>query len=50
MRMRYYIIPTEYDKSNIKLNIYINSTISTSIVAKKNKLINLETRKILKNF
>ena len=48
--MRYYAIPIEYGKLNIKLNIYINSIISTGIVVKKNKLIKLEVKKILTNF
>ena len=48
--MRYYAIPTEYGKLNIKLNIYINSTTSINIIIKKNELIKLEAKKILINF
>ena len=50
MRKKYYTIPTEHDKINIELNIYINSITSTGIVIKKNKLIKSKIKKILINF
>ena len=50
MRKRYYAIPTEHDKINIKLNICANPAISTNIIIKKNELIKLETKKILAKF
>ena len=50
MRIKYYIIPTEYGRLNIKLNVYINFATSTNIITKKNKLIKLKIKKILTNF
>ena len=50
MRKRYYAIPTEHDKINIKLNICANPATSINIIIKKNESIKLEIKKILINF